>query len=152
MNGMDPAVKALLLSLAETLDPGALGPLSDRLEELGDERAGKVREIVAHPALERECFTSRGPDGRMVHKVGPVRLRPEHDCREVLGLFPEGPRWFLLEMVPGGERCLHGLHLTPGDAAAAAERHNRGMNLSPARAHGRPYWPSPPAAGPVTAS
>jgi hypothetical protein len=149
MNGMDPAVKALLLSLAETLDPGALGPLSDRLEELGDERAGKVREILAHPAMA-VIHTDKNDWGSLWG--GRPVYCPERDCLAALALFPEGPRWFLLEMVPGGERCLHGLHLTPGDAAAAAERHNRGMNLSPARAHGRPYWPSPPAAGPVTAS
>jgi hypothetical protein len=145
-------IQSLLLSLAETLDPAILGPLSDALEELGDARAEKVREILAHPALERECFTSWGPDGHPTHKVGPVRLRPEHDCREVLGLFPEGPRWFLVETAPGGERCLHGLHLTPGDAAAAARRHNIGLDLYPARVHGLPYWPTPPAAGPATAS
>jgi hypothetical protein len=123
MGDMDPVVKALLLSLAENLDPGVLGPLADRLEELGDARAVGVRAGY-------DCYR----DGCQ---------SPEEHVRVTLGDFPEGPRWFLVETVPGGARCLHGLHLTPGDAAAAAERHNGGLNLYPARPHNLPHWPAP---------
>jgi hypothetical protein len=73
--GRDPVVASLLRTAAGG-DLSVLGPLADRLEELGDERAVAVCEILAYPA----------------YLVGPDRdafPAPGIDRSQVLGLFPE---------------------------------------------------------------
>lgn len=91
---MDNIVKALLLRLAEELDASALSPLADRLEELGDERAVSVREVLAWP-----MYTTQG---------GVIVPTAEHDCRAVLTLFPEGPHWQTDYSWPGPGHRLSG--------------------------------------------
>jgi hypothetical protein len=122
-------VKALLLRLAEDLDPDTLAPLADRLEELGDARAEAVRDMhvtaLRHPGLTGTC------------------------CRNALAHFPEGPRWRterVYRWVKAPPVAESAWHLTPSGAreAIAAFPAARRYPAYTRRVTG-PHWPTPPA-------
>jgi hypothetical protein len=131
---VDDVVKALLLRLAEDLDPDTLAPLADRLEELGDARAGAVRDMHdtarCHPGLVGAC------------------------CREALAEFSEGPQWHVEFNATGAGADYRTMHscATPGEAervcaqAREAEEYRQRARFRPSlrwRVTG-PHWPTPP--------
>jgi hypothetical protein len=123
MPPVDETLRHLLLRLAEDLDPGVLPVLADRLEELGDVRAGEVRGYHDRRGLLRI----------------PVGQQDGAACRYALELFPEGPRWAL--GYGGPDRFGPEKFLAPADASRKAARllQEHGCTFSVTG----PLWPAP---------
>lgn len=113
----DPTFRALLLALAESDPPdlSVLPALADWLEERGDGRAGRVRQIMSMTDAE----VVPNDDGPLLDLL---RRTLTGRARRVLALFPEGPRWRVDYRRQNGDRERTVDYLTHAEAHGKVRR------------------------------